>query len=155
LAGNNDTEEARFVDEVARAVTHFATLGDANVELVDFDKGGFKILRFKNLEYKLRNIDLTASYTGKTRPEISIHDVEDPKKELIAIRCKVENKKSGPYVRNYIEKGPLLEEITKVQERSLKELETPDPEKTRVKIKHPGRKAVSRDKDTSPRQKRD
>lgn len=155
LAGNDDTEEARFVDSIAHAVTHFATLGDSNVELVDFDKGGFKILRFKNLEYKLRNVNLTASYTGKTRPEISIHDVENPKKELIAIRCKIENKPSGPYVRNIIEKGPLLEEITKVQERSFKELELPDPEKTRIKIKHPGRRAVSRDKDTSPRKKRD
>jgi hypothetical protein len=47
LAGDNDTEEARFVDQVAHAVTHFATLGDPNVELVDFDKGGFKILRFR------------------------------------------------------------------------------------------------------------
>lgn len=156
LAGDDDTEEARFVDNVAHAVTHFATLGDSNVELVDFAKGGFKILRFKNLEYKLRNIDLTASYIGnKTRPEISIHDVENPKKELISIRCKIENRSSGPYVRNIIEKGSLLEEITKVQERSFKELETPDPEKTRVQIKHPGRKAVSRDKDTTPRQKRD
>jgi hypothetical protein len=156
LSGDDDTEEARFVDSVARAVTHFATLGDSNVELVDFDKGGFKILRFKNLEYKLRNIDLTASYvSSKTRPEISIHDVEDPKKELISIRCKVEHKKAGPYVRNYIEKGSLLEEITKVQERSFKELETPDPEKTRVKIKPPGRQALPRDKDTTPRQKRD
>ena len=154
LAGDNDTEEARFVDQVAHAVTHFATLGDPNVELVDFDKGGFKILRFKNLEHKLRTIDLTASYTGKTRPEISIHDVEDPKKELIAIRCKVENKKSGPYVRNYIEKGKLLEEITKVQERSFKELELPDPEKTRVQIRPIGRRAEPRDKDTTPRQKR-
>jgi len=155
LAGNDDTDEARFVDQVAHAVTHFATLGDPNVELVDFDKGGFKILRFKNLEYKLRTIDLTASYTGKKRPEISIHDVENPKNELIAIRCKVENKKSGPYVRNYIEKGPLLEEITKVQERNFKELELPDPEKTRLKIKPKGRKAISREKDTTPRSKRD
>jgi len=155
LTGNDDTEEARFVDQVAQAVTHFATLGDPNVELVDFDKGGFKILRFKNLQYKLRNIDLTASYTGKTRPEISIHDVENPKKELIAIRCKVENKKSGPYVRNYIEKGSLLEEITKVQDRSFKELETPDPESTRVKIRPRGRQVEPRDKDTTPRQKRD
>ena len=155
LAGDNNSEEAQFVDQVAHAVTHFATIGDPNVELVDFDKGGFKILRFKNLEYKLRAIDLTASYIKKTRPEISIHDVEDPKKELISIRCKVENKKAGPYVRNYIEKGPLLEEITKVQQTSFKELETPDPEKTRLKIKHPGRKPIPREKDTTPRQKRD
>lgn len=156
LSGDNDTEEARFVDNVAHAVTHFATLGDSNVELVDFAKGGFKILRFKNLKYKLRNIDLTASYIGaKTRPEISIHDVENPKKELIAIRCKIENRPSGIYVRNIIEKGSLLEEITKVQERSFKELETPDPEKTRVQIKHPGREGIKREKDTSPRKKRD
>lgn len=155
LAGDSDTEEARFVDQVAHAVTYFATLGDPNVELVDFDKGGFKILRFKNLEYKLRNINLTASYTGKTRPEISIHDVDDPKKELIAIRCKVENKKSGPYVRNYIEKGKLLEELTKVQERSFKDVELPDPESTRVQIRPKGRRPELRDKDSTPRQKRD
>lgn len=155
LAGNNNSEEAQFVDRIAHAVTHFATLGDPNVELVDFDKGGFKIMRFKNLEHKLRTIDLTASYVKKTRPEISIHDVENPKKELISIRCKVENKKTGPYIRNYIEKGSLLEEITKVQERSFKEIELPDPEKTRVQIRPKGRKPESRDKDTSSRQKRD
>jgi hypothetical protein len=155
LAGNNDTEEARFVDQIAHAVTHFATLGDSNVELVDFNKGGFKILRFKNLEYKLRTIDLTASYTGKTRPEISIHDVQNPKRELISIRCKIENKKTGPYVRNIIEKGPLLEELTEVQERSFKELELPDPEKTRLQIRPKGRRAEVQDKDSTPRQKRD
>jgi hypothetical protein len=156
LAGNDDTEEARFVDQVAHAVTHFATLGDPNVELVDFNKGGFKILRFKNLEHKLRTIDLTASYTGKTRPEITIHDVENPKKELLTIRCKIENRENkAPYIRNLIEKGSLLEEITEVQDRKFKELETPDPELTRVQIKPKGRRAEPRDKDSTPRQKRD
>ena len=155
LAGSDDSDEARFVDQIAHAVTFFATLGDPNVELVDFDKGGFKILRFKNLEYKLRAIDLTASYTGKTRPEISIHDVSNPKKELIVIRCKVENKPAGPYVRNYIEKGSLLEELTQVQQRKFDDTEIPDPEKTRVNIVHPGRRPVQRDKvSTKPRQKR-
>ena len=156
LAGNDDTEEARFVDQVAHAVTHFATLGDPNVELVDFNKGGFKILRFKNLEHKLRTIDLTASYTGKTRPEITIHDVENPKKELLTIRCKIENRENkAPYIRNLNEKGSLLEEITEVQDRKFKELETPDPELTRVQIKPKGRRAEPRDKDSTPRQKRD
>ena len=156
LAGNDDTEEARFVDQVAHAVTHFATLGDPNVELVDFNKGGFKILRFKNLEHKLRTVDLTASYTGKTRPEISIHDVENPKKELLTIRCKIENRENkAPYIRNLIEKGSLLEEITEVQDRKFKDLELPDPEATRVQIKPKGRQAEPRDKESKPRQKRD
>jgi hypothetical protein len=41
------------------------------------------------------------------------------------------------------------------QEVTSKQLKNFDPEKTRVQIKHPGRKPVSRDKDTTPRQKRD
>lgn len=123
LAGDNNTEEAQFVVNLSKAVTFFATLGDPNVELVDFSKGGFKILRFKNLVEKMRTVNLTASYKeAKGRPEIGIHDVENPKRELISVRVKIENKKDGPYVRNIVEKGPLLEEITKVQERGWAEI---------------------------------
>lgn len=138
LAGDSTQAEVEFVNGLAHAITFFATLGDPNTELVDFDKGGFKILRFNNLEKKLKTIDLTATYIStKKRPEISIHDVNDPKKELISIRCKVENKDNGPYVRNYIEKGKLLEEITKVQYQAWDELEKPDPGKVRLQIKNP------------------
>ena len=121
LRGNNDRTEASFVVKVANAVSYFATLGEKNVELVDFSKGGFKILRFNDLVQKLHNVDLTATYKeAKGRPEIGIHDVSDPKRELVSIRVKIENKKEGPYVRNIIEKGPLLEELTTVQQGSWK-----------------------------------
>jgi hypothetical protein len=123
LAGDNDTKEAKFVTNISKAVEFFATLGDKNVELVDFSKGGFKILRFNNLVQKMRTVDLTATYKeAKGRPEIGIHDVDNPKRELLSIRVKIENKKDGPYVRNIIEKGPLLEEIAKVQERGWSEI---------------------------------
>ncbi len=123
LAGDNNTEEAKFVTNVGKAIEFFATLGDKNVELVDFSKGGFKILRFNKLVDKMRTVNLTASYKeAKGRPEIGIHDVENPKRELLSIRVKIENKKDGPYVRNIVEKGPLLEEITKVQERGWAEI---------------------------------
>jgi len=109
--------EAEFVSHVAKAVTFFATLDDPAVELVQFDKGGFKILRFNNLVEKFKSVDMTATYVDtKARPEINIHDVNDPKNILITIRAKVETKKNGElYVRNIIEKGKLLEELTKVQ----------------------------------------
>lgn len=120
LAGDNDTEEAKFVTNIANAVSYFATLGEKNVELVDFSKGGFKILRFNDLVQKLRGVNLTATYKeAKGRPEIGIHDVADPKRELVSIRVKIENKKAGIYVRNIIEKGPLLEELTTVKKGSL------------------------------------
>lgn len=123
LAGDNATEEAKFITNVGKAIEFFATLGHKNVELVDFSKGGFKILRFNKLVEKMRTVNLTASYKeAKGRPEIGIHDVENPKRELLSVRVKIENKKDGPYVRNIIEKGPLLEEITKVQERGWAEI---------------------------------
>ena len=110
-------QEVGFVAHIADAVTFFATLGDPNVELVQFDKGGFKILRFGNLLEKLKTVDLTATFSdSKARPEITIHDVHNPKKILITVRCKIETKKNGDlYVRNIIEKGKLLEELTQVQ----------------------------------------
>lgn len=43
----------------------------------------------------------------------------------------------------------------KEQEVTVKDLKQFDPEKTRVQIKHPGRRAEPREKDTTPRQKRD
>jgi hypothetical protein len=123
LEGDDDQEEAKFVDNVAHAVTYFATLGDKNVELVDFSKGGFKILRFSNLVDKLRSVDLTASYKeAKGRPEIAIHDKNNPKRELISVRVKIENRPDSIYVRNIIEKGSLLEEITQVQQRAWDEV---------------------------------
>jgi len=110
-------QEVGFVAHIADAVTFFATLGDPNVELVQFDKGGFKILRFGNLLEKLKTVDLTATFDdAKARPEIVIHDVHNPKKILITVRCKIETKANGDlYVRNIIEKGKLLEELTQVQ----------------------------------------
>ena len=156
LSGADAGDEVQFVDKLAHAVTYFATLGDPSVELVDFDKGGFKILRFKNLEHKLKTVDLTASYIStKATPEIVIHERGNPKNALISIRAKRETKKSGEiYVRNLIEKGRLLEELTRVEQRSFTDIELPDPETTRVQIKHPGRRAVPRDKDSGPRERR-
>jgi hypothetical protein len=122
-------DEANILDSIATGITHFATLGDPNVELVDFSDGGFKILRFNKLIEKLKTVDLDATYAdSKTQkngpdreiwPEVQIHERGDPKNKLLTIRMKVENKpKGGIYVRNYIEKGPLLEKLTEYRKAS-------------------------------------
>lgn len=106
-------QEAGMIDSIARGITHFATLGDPKVELVDFDKGGFKVLRFNNLVRKLQTVDLGATYNdSKTWPEVVIHERGNPKNKLLTVRMKIENRPSGLYVRNYIEKEPLLEKLT-------------------------------------------
>ena len=112
-------QEADIVDSVAQGITHFATLGDPNVELVDFSKGGFKILRFNKLKEKLQTINLAATYNGNnTWPEVIIHERGNPKNRLLKIRTKIENKPKGIYLRNLIEKGPLLEKLTEYKKAS-------------------------------------
>lgn len=137
LADDDIDAEVRFVDQLSKAIQYFATMDEKGVELVDFDKGGFKILRFNKLRQQLRNTNLTASFvpprTADGKPELAVHEVGNPKNVLIAVRSKIENlisKKTGePYIywRNIIEKGPLLEKITTVQQKSWKELEHPHP----------------------------
>ena len=136
LQGDDEDAEVRFVDQLSKAIQFFATMDDPSVELVDFDAGGFKILRFNKLREQLRKVDLTATFvkpkTEKGKPEVVVHQVGDPKNILVGVRVKIENKidKNGqPYVyyRNIIEKGPLLEKITTVQQKTWKELEHPHP----------------------------
>jgi len=113
-------QEASMIDGIAHGITHFATLGDPKVELVDFSDGGFKILRFNKLKEKLESIKLAATYDGdKTWPEVIIHERGNIKNRLLKIRTKIENKpKGGIYLRNLIEKGPLLEKLTEYKKAS-------------------------------------
>jgi len=119
LQNSSPKAKAKMIDSIAQGITHFATLGDPKVELVDFSDGGFKILRFNNLVEKLKNVDLAASYVGsKAYPQVDIHERGNPKNKLLQVRMKIENRPNGVYVRNYIEKGPLLEKLTQYKKAS-------------------------------------
>jgi len=172
LSKETKGKAARFVDSLARGIIHFATLGNPDVELVDFDKGGFKILRFNNLETKLRNVNLMVKCPPvKKQPVLVICDRDDEKKKLIQVRCKIENvNKSTAYpdglrVRHYVEKGRFLEELTKVEptkkEKSLNDIVRDTETKVanisnaHVKIRPPGTVSAARSKRAeAPREKR-
>lgn len=111
--GDDDVKEYDLIKNVADAITYFATLNDPGVSIVQLgSKGKYKILRFNALESKLRQIDLTSEYIGtKTMPELQIKDANSGK-VLITVRAKNEFKEDGSsYVRNIIEKGPLLDDV--------------------------------------------
>lgn len=119
LKNASPEDEASILNDIATGITHFATLGDPNVELVDFNKGGFKILRFNKLAEKLKNIDLQATYIdSKTWPEVVIHERGNLKNKLLTVRVKIENKPKGVYIRSIIEKEPLLEKLTEYRKAS-------------------------------------
>lgn len=113
VSGDDSGEEYDLIKSVSDAINYFATLNDPGVSIVQLGtKGRYKILRFNALESKLRQIDLTSEYVDtKAMPELKIKDANTGK-VLITIRAKNEFKDDGTsYVRNYIEKGPLLDDV--------------------------------------------
>jgi hypothetical protein len=124
LNNSSVKDEANYVDTIANAIKYFYTKDDPSVEVVKLHAGGFKILRFAQLVDKLRNIKLTATAdVTRKNPIIRVHDVDNPAQYLFQIRFKTEQE--GKIQRNYIEVGPLLEELTQVHHRLWK-----DPENT-------------------------
>ena len=151
LKNADPEDEANILNDIAIGITHFATLGDPNVELVDFNKGGFKILRFNKLAEKLKDIDLAATYgDSKTWPEVVIHERGNPKNKLLTVRVKIENKPKGIYVRNIIEKEPLLEKLTEYRKASWDSApaatgtEELDAVTSKPRLTGPGAKAATR-----------
>lgn len=138
LANESKDTEARFIDSLVKGIIHFATLGNPDVELVDFDKGKFKIMRFGGLLDKMQGIQLVVSCPSTTaQPVLLIADKNNPSKRLIKVRCKIEKTPvtkaypDGFRVRHYVEKGRLLEELTAVE---YNKVEKPDVDKIDDKI---------------------
>lgn len=116
VAGDSEVDEYDLVKNVASAINYFATLDDPTVSLVQFGtKGRYKVLRFSSIADKLRAINLSAKYIGnKATPEVHIFDTVSGA-TLISVRAKRSfNEKGDVYIRNIIEKGPLLDELGSV-----------------------------------------
>ena len=116
VAGDSEVDEYDLVKSVASAINYFATLDDPTVSLVQFGtKGRYKVLRFSTIADKLRAINLSAKYIGnKATPEVHIFDTVSGA-TLISVRAKRNfNEKGDVYIRNIIEKGPLLDELGSV-----------------------------------------
>jgi hypothetical protein len=116
LAGSFDDAEYLFLKDLVKGIDYFATLNDPSVIMVSLEGGTYDVMSFANLEKQLKNIDLDARYNEKAaNPQIEIYDINSGM-QLFRIRSKKEKVKNGQwYVRNYIEKGPLLSELTSIK----------------------------------------
>lgn len=116
LAGSFDDVEYLFIKDLVKGIDYFATLNDPTVILVSLERGTYEVMSFANLERQLKDVDLDARYNETSAtPQIEIFD-KNSGQQLIRIRTKRETKKGGGiYVRNYIEKGPLLKQLTSIK----------------------------------------
>ena len=94
LAGDKDTKEKAFLNQVVKFLDHHVTANDPKVILVNIEKGAFQVLKIKNILKNVDNIDLNTklvvgqSSEGKDLPGIKIFDTKSGK-ELLLIRLKI------------------------------------------------------------------
>lgn len=121
LSGNIDDEEYMYIKDFVNAVNFFATRNTPNIVLVNLKKGGYTISSFDDLASKIADIDLDARYRQQPGglPIIEIFDANSGTlfMQIRSYRTKKLSKegKKGFYYRNYIEKGPLLGELTDIK----------------------------------------
>ena len=120
LVGANEDSESEILKKFVEGIKYFATLGEDRIKLVDFSPNGYYVLDFKKLDrlYGNKDIDLTAEYgIGRSGlPMVKIIDKVTGKK-FIQVRMYRAN--TG-YVRNYVEKGPILKKVTRVRSKKRK-----------------------------------
>ena len=120
--------EAEIVKQLAHAANVYArgeTLED--VEIVKLDdkvsSGSYKILKFSdNLKDAMAHFDLETRYVNKGSGrtiQIWVKPAEGEKTAKGANRlCQFRTQKTGGYIRNYFESGPMLEALTAAEYNS-------------------------------------
>ena len=102
--------EKNAYQKLSSGVNFFGTLHEENVTLVQLNREDAKIYQFDVLFNALqaKKTKLIAKLnTSKSYPEVNFEDSTG--ELLLTIRAKTENKPSGEqYIRNYVEKGPLM-----------------------------------------------
>lgn len=116
LSYNNDEDEYMFIKDLAKGINYFATLNNPNVILIDFVSGGYKMMKFDDMENKLASVKLSARYNKTVGlPQVEIYD-ELSGKLFLKFRVKITSDER----RNYVEKGPLMTELLGTKFKRLK-----------------------------------
>ena len=105
-----DVKEKAYLQTLVKGIQHAATGGDDSVTVLHINKGYFTTHSFKNLDRKLKDINLKAIlHETSKRPEINIIDSTTNEK-LLGFRLEVRD--AGKTLKIHVEKGSLLNKLT-------------------------------------------
>ena len=124
LAGDNDANEAKFVERLYRGIEHHATRGEDGTSLVILkatpNAAGYTELQFgQKLRDAMELVDLDAEMVsdGPGKPaKLQIYGTTEDNKRALLLQVRSNYKSEGKgYVRNIVEMGPLLKQLALVQ----------------------------------------
>jgi hypothetical protein len=105
-----DAKGKAYLQTLVKGIQHTATGSDDSVTVLHINKGDFTTHSFKNLDRKLKDINLKAIiHETSKRPEINIIDSTSNEK-LLGFRLEVRD--AGKTLKIHVEKGPLLNKLT-------------------------------------------
>lgn len=118
LVGANEDSETIVLKKFVEGIKYFATLGEDRVKLVDFSPSGYYVLDFKKLDrlYNNKEINLTAKYTVGPKSGLPLVHIVDTVTGKRFLQVRMYRTDAG-YVRNYVEKGPILKKVTQVRSK--------------------------------------
>lgn len=125
LSGNHDDEEYLYIKDFINAINYFATLNNPNVLLINFEKGGYSISSFANLQSQIRDIDLDSRLIIQPESGLPIVEIFDTNSGQLFVKIRsVRNSREstvtgekGWYFRNVVSTGPLLKELTSIKKK--------------------------------------
>lgn len=100
-----NSNPSRMYREISEGIKWYMTMRDPSVTLVQLSRKEALVYQFQNLEILLTGQKLKAVYIDKANPQVDIKDSHG--KTLFSVRAR----RDGNYIRNVIEKGPLLTEL--------------------------------------------
>lgn len=106
------TNPDKVMDSLADGIAYFGTKRDKDVDMVQLTSKEAMVYKFDNLQtaLKLKGVKLIANFVdNKTKPEVRIQDSKSGS-ILITIRLRSDRE----YIRNVIEKGKLMTELTAI-----------------------------------------
>jgi hypothetical protein len=100
-----------LLKKIGEGIEYFATLNEKNVALVQMTGREAKIYNFSNVYESIKNLNLRVRIKDSAgKPKLILENENG--QILLEIRVKAEGRPDGSlYLRNYIEKGPLLGDL--------------------------------------------
>ena len=131
LSGDNDANEARFVERLYKGINQHATGGQQGTSMVVLkdtpNAPGYVELQFgEPLRKAMENIDLQVEVIapgGKAPAKILVNGVSEKDgavQNLLTMRSNFKSEGAGGYVRNIVEMGKLLKTIAAIEEKIIK-----------------------------------
>ena len=110
----NGDDRNKILKKLASGLDFYLTRGEKGVSLLQLNKpkNSATLYEFKDIKKKIGGLqNLSTKITFSREDKLPILMISSDNNDLFRVRARKENKPAGPYIRNYLEKEPLMSDL--------------------------------------------